>query len=66
MLVTGCWILVTGYWLLEKGVASGRRSHWLIWAHSKIASHFFMLMHPTWLRCEILEYPDIPAFSRLA
>jgi len=24
------------------------------------------LMHPAWLRCESSEYPDIPAFSRLA
>ena len=23
-------------------------------------------MHPVWLRCENSEYPDIPAFSRLA
>jgi hypothetical protein len=22
--------------------------------------------HPVWLRCENSEYPDIPAFSRLA
>ena len=25
-----------------------------------------MPMHPVWLRCENSEYPDIPAFSRLA
>jgi hypothetical protein len=27
---------------------------------------FYTPMHPAWLRCESSEYPDIPAFSRLA
>ncbi|MDP2643808.1 MAG: hypothetical protein Q8P24_02605 [Desulfobacterales bacterium] len=27
---------------------------------------FYTPMHPVWLRCENSEYPDIPAFSRLA
>jgi hypothetical protein len=27
---------------------------------------FYVPMHPAWLRCESSEYPDIPAFSRLA
>ena len=27
---------------------------------------FLALMHPAWLRCESSEYPDIPAFPRLA
>jgi len=26
----------------------------------------YMTMHPVWQRYENLEYPDIPAFSRLA
>ena len=27
---------------------------------------FYTPMHPAWRRCESSEYPDIPAFSRLA
>jgi hypothetical protein len=27
---------------------------------------FYTPLHPVWLRCESSEYPDIPAFSRLA
>ncbi len=27
---------------------------------------FYTPEHPAWLRCESSEYPDIPAFSRLA
>jgi hypothetical protein len=27
---------------------------------------FYTPLHPTWLRCESSEYPDIPALSRLA
>jgi hypothetical protein len=27
---------------------------------------FYTPMHTAWLRCESSQYPDIPAFSRLA
>ena len=42
------------------------KNWYLLRARPKINSHFDASMHPAWLRCESLKYPDITALSRLA